>query len=147
MGFTRKFLRRLIVGVVWNTLSLAVMLFLPAGTLDWWRAWVLVGVVGVCFLVMMVGVLRTRPELMKERFRSIVQKGQPLVDRVLLLAFVISYGDSYLHPVGCVSFSPAADTQRLGLIDWLGALRCRLADDSAGVQGECVCSARGSTPG
>ena len=91
MGFTRKFLRKLIVGVVWNMASLAVMLFLPASTLDWWRAWVLVGVVGVCFVAMMVGVLRTRPELMKERFRSIVQKGQPFVDRVLLLAFVVSY--------------------------------------------------------
>jgi hypothetical protein len=52
MGFTRKFLRKLIIGIVWNTGSLAMLLFLPAGTLDWWRAWVLVGVVGVCFVVM-----------------------------------------------------------------------------------------------
>jgi protein-S-isoprenylcysteine O-methyltransferase Ste14 len=91
MGFTRKFLRKLIIGIVWNTVSLALLLFLPAGTLDWWRAWVLVGVVGVCFVVMMVGVLRTRPDLMRERFKSVVQKGQPLVDRVLLLSFVLSY--------------------------------------------------------
>jgi len=91
MGFTRRFLRKLIIGLVWNTVSLALLLFLPAGTLDWWRAWVLVGVVGVCFVVMMVGVLRTRPDLMRERFKSVVQKGQPLVDRVLLLAFVLSY--------------------------------------------------------
>jgi protein-S-isoprenylcysteine O-methyltransferase Ste14 len=91
MAFSRFFLRKLIVGVVWNTASLAVFLFFPAGTLDWWRAWVMVGVVGVCFVMMMVGVLRTRPELMRERFRSILQKGQPRVDRVLLLAFVVSY--------------------------------------------------------
>src|SRR5689334_12843149 len=91
MGFTRIFLRKLIVGFIWNTVSLAVLLFLPAGTLDWWRAWVMVGVVGACFVVMMVGVLRTRPDLMRERFKSIVQKGQPLVDRVLLATFVVSY--------------------------------------------------------
>lgn len=91
MTFTRKFLRKLIIGLVWNMASLAVLLFLPAGTLDWWRAWVIVGVVGACFAVMMIGVLRTRPDLMRERFKSIIQKGQPLVDRVLLTAFVVSY--------------------------------------------------------
>jgi protein-S-isoprenylcysteine O-methyltransferase Ste14 len=88
---SRKFARRLIIGLVWNTVSLAVMLFIPAGTLHWWRAWVLVGVTAVCFVVMMVGVLRTRPDLRKERFKSIFQKGQPLADRVLLAAFVVSY--------------------------------------------------------
>ena len=91
MTFTRKFLRKLIIGLVWNMASLAVLLFLPAWTLDWWRAWVIVGVVGLCFAVMMIGVLRTRPDLMRERFKSIIQKGQPLVDRVLLTAFVVSY--------------------------------------------------------
>jgi hypothetical protein len=91
MEFTRRFLRKLIIGIVWNTTSLAVMLFVPAGTLDWWRAWVMVGVVGACFVIMMAGVLRTRPDLMRKRFKSIIQKGQPRADRALLSAFVVSY--------------------------------------------------------
>jgi protein-S-isoprenylcysteine O-methyltransferase Ste14 len=91
MGFTRKFVRTLIQGLLWSMVSVAVPLFLPTLTLDWWRAWMLVGLVGVCFVVRMVAVLRLRPDLMKERFKSIVQKGQPRADRVLLLAFVISY--------------------------------------------------------
>jgi protein-S-isoprenylcysteine O-methyltransferase Ste14 len=91
MSFTRIFVRKLISGVVWNIASLGILLFLPALTLNWWQAWVLIGMSALCFGGMMAIVLRTRPDLMQERFKPIIQKGQPLTDRILLLAFVVSY--------------------------------------------------------
>jgi len=39
----------------------------------------------------MVGVLRSRPGLLKERYKGLVQKGQPWIDRVIVLTFVASY--------------------------------------------------------
>jgi protein-S-isoprenylcysteine O-methyltransferase Ste14 len=91
---TRTFIRRLILGTFWNSLVYGGVLFTNAGTLDWWRAWVLVGVVATGTVLTMLLVFRTRPDLLNERMRGMVQKGQPAVDRVIVLAFLVAYGSS-----------------------------------------------------
>jgi len=85
------FSRRAILAMTWNTLAFSLALFAPAGTLHWWRAWVLLGVLLAVSMVTMATVFRTRPDLLRERLRGIIQKGQPLVDRVLVVSFVIAY--------------------------------------------------------
>jgi protein-S-isoprenylcysteine O-methyltransferase Ste14 len=85
------FTRRLILSVVWNLAVFGGILFFTAGTFDWWRAWVLLGVLVVATVATMLGVFRTRPDLLRERLRGIVQKGQPVVDRVIVLTFVAAY--------------------------------------------------------
>jgi len=89
---TATFLRRLIFSIFWNAGIFGAVLFATAGTFDWWRAWVLVAVIAVATVATMLGVLRTRPELLNERFKGIIQKGQPPIDRLLVLLFVFSYG-------------------------------------------------------
>jgi IS1 transposase/Pyridine nucleotide-disulphide oxidoreductase, dimerisation domain len=42
-GCARMFVFKLIVGVAFNVAIFGGSLFLPAGTLDWWRAWVFLG--------------------------------------------------------------------------------------------------------
>src|SRR5262245_60444065 len=91
---TRTFIRRLILGFFWNMLIYGGVLFLSAGTLDWWRAWVLVGMIGMGTLLTMLLVFRTRPDLLRERMRGMMQKGQPVVDRVIVLSFLVAYGVS-----------------------------------------------------
>jgi len=88
------FTRRLVLGVVWNTAFFGGLLFLPAGTLDWWRAWVLLAVLLVGTVVTMVGVFRTRQDLLRERLKGLIQKGQPVVDRVIVLLFLVAYAAS-----------------------------------------------------
>jgi len=64
----------------------AILLFLSAGTLAWWRAWVLLGIM---LLVRMLGawaVYRVHPGLLNERARLPIHADQPRMDRVLLLA-------------------------------------------------------------
>ena len=73
--------------------------FLPARTFDWWRAWVLIGVLLVATIVTMVSVMRTRPELLKERLKGLIQKGQPRSDRIIVLLFMVTY-------LGSVAFIP-----------------------------------------
>jgi protein-S-isoprenylcysteine O-methyltransferase Ste14 len=86
------FIRRLIIAVVWNTLCFGGFLFLVAGTFHWWRAWVLQSVATLATIAMMVGVLRDREDLLKERMKGIIQKGQPWIDRAVVLPFVFSFG-------------------------------------------------------
>ncbi|HEX3599817.1 MAG TPA: isoprenylcysteine carboxylmethyltransferase family protein [Lacipirellulaceae bacterium] len=88
------FTRRLFIGMVWNTLVFGTALFWPAGTFDWWRAWILLGVIAVSSVITMVAVFRTRPDLLRERLKGVIQKGQPIVDRFIVVTFVFAYGMS-----------------------------------------------------
>ncbi|MEO6525744.1 MAG: hypothetical protein ABIP93_03900, partial [Gemmatimonadaceae bacterium] len=64
----------------------AILLFMSAGTLTWWRAWVLLAVL---LLVRTVGarvVYRVNPALLQERARLPIHSDQPWSDRLLLFA-------------------------------------------------------------
>ena len=75
-----------IVGVICNVSIFGVLLFLPAGTLDWWRAWVFLGVVFVGAVASTVSLYRTNKDLLEERFKPPVQEGQPLEDKIVVQA-------------------------------------------------------------
>jgi protein-S-isoprenylcysteine O-methyltransferase Ste14 len=81
---------KLISGIALNVILFAVPLFLPAGTLDWWRGWVIVGAafVGTVGAVMSLSGNRA---LLEERLRPPVQKGQPRADKILLLLLFASF--------------------------------------------------------
>lgn len=95
----RKFIRRLITGVIFNVASFGSALFLPAGTFAWWRAWVLLAVIFVATVATMLWVFRTREELLNERVKPIIQRGQPLWDKIILMLFLATY-------VGQIVFIP-----------------------------------------
>lgn len=90
------FVRKLIISLVWNVTVFGLILFPIAGTFHWWRAWVFIGLSFVATIVNMVGVLRTRPELLNERMKGLVQRGQPVVDRVIVLTFLVAFLASML---------------------------------------------------
>lgn len=78
--------RSVVVRLVADVVVVAIALFATAGTFSWWRAWVLLGVL---FTVRSIGayvVFRVSPALMLERARLPIQQGQPLLDRILVLA-------------------------------------------------------------
>jgi protein-S-isoprenylcysteine O-methyltransferase Ste14 len=82
---------RVVAGVVGYVGLFAVLLLVPAGTLRWWRAWVLLGVLLVMRVVVTVGMLRVHPGLLAERSLVPLRRGQPLADRVLLTSFMASF--------------------------------------------------------
>jgi protein-S-isoprenylcysteine O-methyltransferase Ste14 len=72
---------------------------LPAGTLDWPRAWIFVAVVLVACAWSTAVVYRASPGLLRERFKPPVQKGQPLADKILVsLLLVAFFGLMIFHP-------------------------------------------------
>jgi protein-S-isoprenylcysteine O-methyltransferase Ste14 len=82
---------KLIFGVLSNVAIFGVFLFVPAGTLDWWRAWVFLGVVFVGAVTSTAALYRVNQELLEERFKPPIQKGQPLADKIVLLLILIEF--------------------------------------------------------
>ena len=82
---------RLIAGMIVTVAMYIVLLFSPAGTWHWWRAWVFLGVTFATTVASLLGLLPGHKGLLVERLKPIVQKGQPLVDKIIAVLFVLSY--------------------------------------------------------
>jgi protein-S-isoprenylcysteine O-methyltransferase Ste14 len=93
-------LARLIRAVVLRVLIYGGVTFLLAGTWKWWRAWVLLAAVFVLNLITMSGVFRVRRELLMERMKPLLQEGQPLADKIVLVLFTAAFfGEIAFIPV------------------------------------------------
>ena len=105
---------KLTVGVLSNVTIFGLLLLLPAGTLHWWRAWVFLGVVFVGAVASTVSLYRTSKELLEERFKPPVQKGQPFVDKIVVLLLIAGF-------LAVIAFIPL-DVFRLHLMPKPGML-------------------------
>jgi len=105
---------KVIAGVVFNVAFYALLLFVPAGTLRWGRAWVFLAVTVAVMVVAILTILPDNSGLFSERARRIIQKGQPLWDRVLVILLVVSF-------VGQILFIPL-DVFRFHLVPKPGGL-------------------------
>jgi protein-S-isoprenylcysteine O-methyltransferase Ste14 len=82
---------KLIAGIVFNVALYAFLLFVPAGTAHWWRAWVFLAVTLVATVAAVWSIFPDNAGLFAERSRGVIQKGQPLWDRILVILLVVSY--------------------------------------------------------
>src|SRR5215471_13204329 len=76
---------RVMIRLIADAVLVAILLFLSAETIAWWRAWVLLAVL---FLVRAIGALsvsRINPGLLLERAGLPIHEGQLWSDRALLL--------------------------------------------------------------
>jgi protein-S-isoprenylcysteine O-methyltransferase Ste14 len=115
------FIYRLIVGVMANVAIFGGLLFLPAGTFAWLRAWAFLGVVFVGTVATMVGVFASNQELLNERLKPPIQKGQPLADKILLIPLIAAFfGVIVFIPLDVYRFhlmrKPATMVSSLGLL-------------------------------
>jgi protein-S-isoprenylcysteine O-methyltransferase Ste14 len=69
----------------------AAFLLIPAPTPISWRAWLLLVVLFVVRLAANATLQRMAPQILQARARPPIQAGQPVLDRVLLLAFMASF--------------------------------------------------------
>jgi len=112
---------KLIVGIASNVAVFGVLLFLPAGTLDWWRGRVFLAVVLVGSVASTVDVMRTNPAVLAERYKPPVQKGQPLADKILVLILIVTFvGVLVFIPLDVFRFhwmrKPGPITSSMGLV-------------------------------
>jgi len=87
---------KLIASVLINVALFGIMLFLPARTLVWGRAWIFLGVVFVAASATMFGVFGRNEDLLNERYKSPVQVGQPLVDKIVLILFIAAFAGTII---------------------------------------------------
>jgi protein-S-isoprenylcysteine O-methyltransferase Ste14 len=87
----------------------AGLLFVPAGTLDWWRAWVYLGLMIMITIPTCAWLYVHSKALLEERLAAPVQRGQPLADKIVVILFLALY-------VGWFLFIPL-DVFRLELLE------------------------------
>ncbi len=90
---------KLIVGTSVQMAVFGCLLLLPAGTVNWWRAWAFIGVVFVGTIQSTVGIYRVNRAVLNERFKPPVQTGQPFADKIIDLLFIATF-------VGLLVFIP-----------------------------------------
>jgi protein-S-isoprenylcysteine O-methyltransferase Ste14 len=115
------FVRKAALGVIADLLIYGGLLFLPAATIHWWRAWVFLGVVLVGAVATMAWALRGDEELLQERWGAPIQRGQPLADKILTILLLVTYcGLIVFTPLDVFRFhllgKPAAIASSLGLL-------------------------------
>jgi len=85
--------KSLIRTVLWLAL-LAILLFVPAGTVNWTGAWIFLIETSVISILLGLWLARYDPELLKERMRSPIQKEQSAEDKIvtgLILLFFFGW--------------------------------------------------------
>ena len=77
----------------------ALMLFWPAGTWDWWEAWVVLAMWFVFGLWLNAYLLYRDPELLSERLNLLpLQKDQKSWDKLLVSMFILAWLALYIVP-------------------------------------------------
>jgi protein-S-isoprenylcysteine O-methyltransferase Ste14 len=99
---------RQLAGIVGYVALFAFFLFVPAGTLHWRAAWILLAVLFVTRALGAAHLWTVQRELAAERTKLPIQRDQVAVDRPLVIAFMASFA-------GLVAFA-SADRWRLQLL-------------------------------
>jgi hypothetical protein len=85
------FILKVLSALLGNLIIFGGLLFLPAWTLNWERAWIFLGVVAVSVIATMIIAFRENEELWNERLKPPIQQGQPLVDKIIISLFVLAF--------------------------------------------------------
>jgi hypothetical protein len=101
-GKPHMFILKLIASIIFNVAIFAVPLFLPAPTLDWWRAWLLLGVVFIGTVGSVVSLSRDHEDLLKERLKPPIRRTVPEA-RTERLRRLYAEGAVQADPVSLVS--------------------------------------------
>lgn len=80
--------RLVVQASVWLAL-MGLMLFVPAGNLEWMQAWAFLAIFALGSVVFSVWLLRRDPSLLASRLGPLVQRGQPTWDRIFVVAFIL----------------------------------------------------------
>lgn len=78
-------MQRVLLRLVADAALVAILLFVSAGTVEWWRAWVLLGVLLLVRTIGALAVYRVSQELLHERAGLPIHAQQHRTERVLLL--------------------------------------------------------------
>jgi hypothetical protein len=108
------FIFKSIVGLIINMTIFGGLLFLPAGTWEWRRAWLFLGLFFVANVATLAIMFPDKKDLFDERFKPLIQQGQPPADKIVVLLLVGLF-------LGLIIFIPL-DVFRFHLMDKPGTV-------------------------
>jgi protein-S-isoprenylcysteine O-methyltransferase Ste14 len=80
---------RLAASSIWGLAVLGLLLFLPAGTLNYWQAWVFIGVFTLATIIPGIYLARTNPAALRRRMRGgPLAEGRTIQKIVIIGAFL-----------------------------------------------------------
>jgi protein-S-isoprenylcysteine O-methyltransferase Ste14 len=79
------------LGVLATPIIFGVLIFLPAGTLDYWKAWVFIAVFSVATALHTLELLKNDPEVLKRRMRAGPGAEQRPAQRIIMVFVMISF--------------------------------------------------------
>src|SRR4051812_26520917 len=82
---------RALFNTLMSAVGFAICVVGPAATWTWARPWVLAGIFVIVHVIGTLRIVRANPDLLPARARVRQGPGQPVVDKVLLYAFTLSY--------------------------------------------------------
>ncbi len=84
--------RKAFGGLLQLTVTLAASLFIPAGTLDYWQAWVFLAVFFIAVLAITIYLLKKDPKLLERRVKAgsaaETQRSQKIIQFLAAIAFI-----------------------------------------------------------
>src|SRR5262245_39444237 len=72
-------------------IGLALVLFLPAGTLAWWQAWLFIAVFFVCVAALTLDLAVHDPELLKRRMRAGPQAETEPAQKIIMVLVIVGF--------------------------------------------------------
>ncbi len=84
---------RLAASSIWGLVFVGLLLFVPAGTLNYWQAWVFIGVFTAATIIPSVYLARTNPAALQRRMRGgPLAEGRAIQKVVIVGAFLALFG-------------------------------------------------------
>ena len=83
--------QRVLLNIVAEFLAVIGLLFIPAGIVGWIAGWVLVALLYSISLPVVRMLVRNAPKLLQERMSSLIQRNQPLQDKMLLPVLMLIF--------------------------------------------------------
>jgi protein-S-isoprenylcysteine O-methyltransferase Ste14 len=102
---------RALAGLLQLVVALAVLIFLPAWTLHYWQAWILVAVFVACTLAITIYLMRNDPALLERRLKAgpgaEQEQSQKIIQALAMVSFISIFVVSALdHRFGWSSVPP-----------------------------------------
>lgn len=89
---TKELFYQAILKFVFGVLAIGILIFLPAGTFDYWNAWLLMGILFIPMFLAGIVMMIKNPELLKKRLNAKEQQSeQNLVIKLSGLMFVVGF--------------------------------------------------------
>ena len=72
---TPKLIKQVIIKVIFSLLFICLLLFVPAGTLNYWNGWLFIGALFIPMFFVMLYLLHHDPDLLRKRMNTKEKEG------------------------------------------------------------------------